>query len=275
VKRLISAIAAAVIIPGIALSGLAGPARAAKQVAHLEWLPMVSGSACAISPTCPAVSNGNKVSRGLRLDSSSHAEIRLDGRFQDLYGTIYTDDATHPYANGSVQFTDTSDPNVHINLLNVPTGNAGVPFAISVRGVHVIYISIVNNNYHEVVDVVASVATDAPAAQPARHPGAVTPLYPASGTPVPAGSKVLFTWKPYPGAAIYALHIWLTHRTGAKPLPAGVPVAASGTVRGRASYTWSDSGFPSGTYQYAILPLDAAGNAIGSWSQPVQIAIVG
>jgi hypothetical protein len=277
VKHIISAIAAAVvIIPGLALNGIAGPARAAKQIAHLEWLPMVSGSACVISPSCPATENSIPVRRGIRLDSSSHTEIRLDGRFQDLYGTAYLDDDSATYASIYLDFVDTSDSAKRVTLLHIRVfRDRGVPFAFSVRGVRDLLIDPSGDNGHAMADIVASVATDAPAAQPATHPGAVTPRYPANGTPVPAGSRVLFTWKPYPGAAIYALHIWLTHRPGAKPLPAGVPVAASATASGHTSYTWNDRGFPSGTYQCAILPLDATGNAIGTWSQPVQFAIVG
>lgn len=100
------------------------------------------------------------------------------------------------------------------------------------------------------------------------------PLYPIGNTGVPADSKVLFAWKPYTGAVNYTFHIWLVKQSGTVALTPATPNTASTTIFRKTSYTWTNHGFLAGTYQYALMPLDANGNTLAGWSRPAQIQIV-
>ena len=252
-------------------------ARATGGIAHLEWLPLISGSACSISATCPAVSNGNRVGRGLRIDSTSHTTIRLDGRWSTVYGTLYFDDSSSSGITIGVTFVDvsTSIPQTLVQL-QVSRSTGGVPFAFSVRGVKELLIS-PSSYYHGVLDVVGSAASDQPAPQPA-HPTtsrpSVVPITPTGNTFEPFDSRVLFNWHPFAGADNYALQLWLTKRSGSTPLGHATPLTFSATVHGATLYAWNDHGFPQGEYNYRLLPLDGLGNPIGDWSAPVHFTIV-
>jgi len=252
-------------------------ARATGGIAHLEWLPLISSSACSISATCPAVSNGNRVGRGLRIDSTSHATIRLDGRWSTVYGTLYFDDSSESNAALEVSFVDVSATAQQTLLqLQVTRSTGGVPFAFSVRGVKDLLIN-PPSYYHGVLDLVGSAASDQPAPQPA-HPAssrpAVVPISPTGNTFEPFDSRVLFDWHPFAGADNYALQLWLTKRAGSAALWHATPLTFSATVHGATLYAWNDHGFPQGEYDYRLLPLDGLGNPIGDWSTPAHFTIV-
>jgi len=101
----------------------------------------------------------------------------------------------------------------------------------------------------------------------------VVPRYPTSNAGVPANSKVLVGWQPFPGARNYLFHVWVVNIDASATITAKTPLAFSATVYHGAKYTWDDTGFPTGTYQYALLPLDAKSKALAGWSAPTQITI--
>jgi hypothetical protein len=101
----------------------------------------------------------------------------------------------------------------------------------------------------------------------------VVPRFPTGNAGVPAESKVLFAWKPFPRATNYAIHIWLVGLSGSAVLTPTTPFSFSGSVYHKTSYTWNDRGFPPGTYQYSLLPLDDSGHNLAGWSTPVQFTI--
>jgi len=84
---------------------------------------------------------------------------------------------------------------------------------------------------------------------------------------------VLFGWQSFPGAANYAFHIWMVSQSGSATISGSTPLTFAATVHSKTSYTWDDHGFLPGTYQYALLPLDAKGKALAGWSAPVQITV--
>ena len=102
----------------------------------------------------------------------------------------------------------------------------------------------------------------------------VVSRYPTVGAGVPANSKVLVGWQSFPSASNYLFHVWVTSTDASVTLTAKTPLAFSATVYHSISYTWDDTGFPTGTYQYALLPLDAKGKALAGWSAPTQITSV-
>jgi len=104
-------------------------------------------------------------------------------------------------------------------------------------------------------------------------PTAVVSRYPAANAGVPANSKVLVGWNAFPGATNYLFHVWVVNTDASATITAKTPLAFSATVYHSTKYTWDDTGFPTGTYQYALLPLDARGKALAGWSAPTQITI--
>jgi hypothetical protein len=101
----------------------------------------------------------------------------------------------------------------------------------------------------------------------------IVPRFPTGNAGVSAGSKVLFAWQPFPRATNYAIHIWLVGLSGSAVLTPTTPFSFSGSVYHKTSYTWNDRGFPPGTYQYSLLPLDDGGHNLAGWSTPVQFTI--
>jgi hypothetical protein len=113
----------------------------------------------------------------------------------------------------------------------------------------------------------------------APAPGAATTgkyvslLYPTGNAGLPPNSPVRFAWKPFANAHNYLLHIWIVKQSGSVPITPTTRVTLSTLVYGKTTYTWNDRNFPAGTYAYAVLPLDADGNALAPWSPAAQMNI--
>ena len=90
---------------------------------------------------------------------------------------------------------------------------------------------------------------------------------------MPANSKVLVGWNAFPGATSYLFHVWVVGADASATITAKTPLTFATTVYRSTKYTWDDTGFPTGTYQYALLPLDAKGKALAGWGAPTPITI--
>jgi hypothetical protein len=112
-------------------------------------------------------------------------------------------------------------------------------------------------------------------AAPTPKPGTgqVVPLSPLGDAHITPNTAVRFAWKPFAGAQGYLLHIWIVRQTGSVALTATTAATLSTLVFGQASYSWNDRGFLAGTYAYALLPLDANGNALATWSPASQFTL--
>src|SRR5437764_3973260 len=58
----------------------------------------------------------------------------------------------------------------------------------------------------------------------------VVPRFPTGNAGVPADSKALFAWQPFPRATNYAIHIWLVGLSGSAVLTPTTPFSFSGSA---------------------------------------------
>lgn len=153
----------------------------------------------------------------------------------------------------------------------------GVPASLLRVGRNLVVIHAINNAGADFLDAQVTGYIPPHAALPPApvvQGRQVMPIAPTAGVPVAAGSKVVFLWKPFRGAANYALHIWLVKQAGTVTVGPGIPTEFSTTIYGRTDYGWNDQRFLPGSYQYSLLPLDRHGNPLAGWSKAVQFQVV-
>ncbi len=137
------------------------------------------------------------------------------------------------------------------------------------RGVQFLTMSL-DGRLADVANDIVGTATTGPLA-----PTRVTPQYPTGGAGVPANSRVQVAWQPFPGAANYLFRVWLVSPHRPVTLTSRTPVTVSTLVYHATTYTWNNAGYPAGSYQYQILPLNERGTALGVWSEPITITVFG
>jgi hypothetical protein len=226
-----------------------------------------------ISPSQPASYHGRPITHGIQIPGSdsgeAHVRYQLGLRYVQLFGAIYGDDKNT--ATGS--YFDVYDTSHTVDLSQArllyryefKEADGSAKFNIDVRGVNFITLRPEGGSMW---DLVAYLSTGTLA------PTQVKPLYPIRNTGVPAGSRVLFGWQPFPGAANYIFHIWLVKSSGNQPFTPATPASLSVTIHGKTTYTWDDHGFLPGIYQYDLLPLDSKGTSLAAWSNLQQITLV-
>jgi len=239
-----------------------------------------------ITPQQPATANGQSINRGLRLTAllqtngtsfcssgdsvNSYITFDLGGRYSLLAGTLYHDDrATLSTVYLSISIKDKNGIAHTLKTISVGTGGR-VSFQVKIAGDQSLTLSAPvavssgNNTISSIADIVATVL------YPIKT---VASVYPLRNTILPAGTSIVFIWKPFSGAAAYSLLIWMVKQAGHTPISAATPLMFSKTILGKTTYTWNNAGFLPGTYKYDILPLDAYGNALGDTSAPIQIKV--
>ncbi len=237
----------------------------------LDSLPLVSDSnnASILTVQNPGHYRDLTLNSGVELSQggcggTATATFRLHGTYDELSGTIYY---TQSVAYGArLVIYDNSDP-AHQRALYNTTLNGLVQkrFSVRVRGVD--YLTLSAPGGCGSVDVVATLSIGS------LPPTTVVSRYPTANAGVPANSKVLVGWNAFPGATNYLFHVWVVNTDASATITAKTPLAFSATAYHSTRYTWDDTGFPTGTYQYALLPLDAKGKALAGWSAPTQITI--
>jgi hypothetical protein len=198
------------------------------------------------------------------------ATFRLHGKYDELSGVIYDTYNDSTDAGLSFVIYDSSDPaNKRVLYSTTVHGLDQTHFSVRVRGVD--YLSLFSNYSGGCgswpLDIVATLSIGT------LPPTAVVSRYPAANAGVPANSKVLVGWQPFLGATNYLFHVWVVNTDASATITAKTPLAFSATAYHSTKYTWDDTGFPTGAYQYALLPLDAKGKALAGWSAPTQITI--
>jgi len=198
------------------------------------------------------------------------AEFNLHGKYDELSGAFYNEGPASDDTPG-VTIEDASNPNQKQTLYSTGLTPAGqAHFRIRVQGVaYVVLTKDYKCNDNSNVDSVATLSSGS------LPPTQVVPCFPTGNAGEPANSRVRFGWQPFPGAANYAFHIWMISQSGTVAITPSTPVTLSTLVYHKTTYMWDDHGFLPGTYQYALLPLDATGKALAGWGTPVQITIAG
>jgi len=269
-------IACLIAIPSVTFGPSSRIARAAAPrytSVPLDSLPLVdsdSSGGSILTVQNPGHYRDITLNSGVQLDhggcgGSPTATFRLHGTYDELSGTIYN---TNNYSNETPPFViyDSSDPAHKRALYNATlNGLDQRRFSVRVRGVDYLTLSELGG-----CDQVYIVATLSIGSLP---PTAVVSRYPAANAGVPANSKVLVGWNAFPGATNYLFHVWVINTDASATITAKTPLAFSATAYHSTKYTWDDTGFPTGAYQYALLPLDAKGKALAGWSAPTQITI--
>ncbi len=277
-KRL-TLIVVSLIIPCVALSSSIRVAQASNL--HAKTIPLESqhivanNGATVISPDSNSFPNyqDTPIKRGLLIHKENHVEIQLDKKFDTLSGTIYAIECSEPLVFSIANGNNSTSPTV---IFRTPPGfNGEKYFSVSVRGVTVLFLdnkSSCNDTQAVVVADLTPSSSSSPSSTPRQFPQVVA-RYPTNNAGVPANSKVLIGWNSYPGAVNYLFHVWVVSTDPSAIITAKTPLAYSATVYRSTKYTWDDSGFPTGTYQYALLPLNAKGKALAAWSTPTQVTI--
>ncbi len=278
-KRLAAIIVACLIaIPGVTFGPNSRIARAdvpRYTSVSLDSLPLVqsdSYNASILNVQNPSHYRDMTLNSGVRLSfdncqASAIATFHLQRKYDELSGIIYNED-NDTSTSASFTVTDSSDPTQKRSIYSTHIkGLAHTPFHVQVRGVD--YISLLLGGFG-CSFALSTVATLSIGSLP---PTTVVSRYPAANAGVPANSKVLVGWQPFPGASNYLFHVWVVNTDASATITAKTPLAFSATAYHSTKYTWDDTGFPIGTYQYALLPLDAKGKALAGWSAPTQITI--
>ncbi len=230
----------------------------------LDSLPLVEPESHGAQIVTSATYRGTTLTGGLALASGNGTAVfHLNHNYDELSGVVYD---THTDNAATFLVYDTSDPS-HPRLLFShhldPLAHA--PFRVQVRNLD--YISVATNSWDLFVQGTLSTGSLPPTAT------TVVSRYPTANAGVPANSKVLVGWQPFPGATNYLFHVWVVNTDASATITAKTPLAFSATAYHSTRYTWDDTGFPTGAYQYALLPLDAHGKALAGWSAPTQITI--
>jgi len=293
-----AALACLVVLPCLIVgpSGIAYARGLRYKAVSLDSLPLVqsdSGGANILTPGSPGhyrdmtINNGVQLSgncydnyneclgHGVQLSGNCHgsvAEFNLQRKYDEFFGTIY-DEFTDTGDTAHMTVYDASNPNQKHALYRMSLPGLGqVHFRIRVRGVTYVLLAQdteCNVSVHPPsnLDVVATLSIGS------LPPTQVVSRFPTGNAGEPANSKVLFGWQPFPRAVNYAFHVWLISQNGSAAITKYTPVTYSTLVYHTTSYTWDDHGFLPGTYQYALLPLDARGKALAGWGTPVQITL--
>jgi len=241
----------------------------------LDSLPLLdseSSNAHILTIQNPGHYRATTLNSGVQLggcdgNNAATATFRLHGKYDELSGIIYYEytDTSH-----SLPFViyDNGDP-AYKRVLYSATVNGldQKSFRVRVRGVDYLSLFGNGNTCDANLDVVATLSIGT------LPPTTVVSRYPAANAGVPANSKVLVGWQPFPGASNYLFHVWVVNTDASATITAKTPLAFSATAYHSTKYTWDDTGFPTGAYQYALLPLDAKGKALAGWSAPTQITI--
>jgi hypothetical protein len=218
---------------------------------------------------------GQTIASGVQLAcngplGSVRAEFHLGGQYDQLDLTLSNED---PNTTVAILINDKSDPAHPRQLYTTNLVALGqVRPRIRVSGVQ--FLTIEQPTTCSTVDVQGTLTKGTPLTKRPTPMTQVVARYPTGNAGVPAGSKVLFGWQPFPRATNYAIHLWLVGLSGSAVLTRTMPFSFSGSVYHKTSYTWNDAGFPPGTYQYSLLPLDDRGHNLAGWSTPVQFTIV-
>lgn len=121
--------------------------------------------------------------------------------------------------------------------------------------------------------VLIAIGVTTPRGPRAPSPAQVVARDPVVVTQPRARRAVLFAWRPFPRAAIYALHVWMIAPGKPSALAPGTPLTFSTAIYRGLSYTWTDRAFPPGAYRYSLLPFDAHGRALAPWSPSARIVV--
>ncbi len=248
------------------------------------------GNVSILTAQHPGYFNKNRVNRGVQLYSSIYngnycsdavsfstsITYALNGKYDALVGALYYDDNANTDSSLDISIID--DVGKTTSLWNQTVGSAG-QLSVNIGGLHTAQTLILTQynsypeglgvpapvrNYVKIVDLVATLLT------PKLY---VTLVYPLANTVLPAGASVAFVWKPFPGAAGYDLHIRMVKQSGNTAISSISQIELSTLIHGATTFTWNDSTFLHGTYQYDITPLDLYGNLLGQPSSPIQISI--
>jgi hypothetical protein len=238
-------------------------------VTRLETLPVTDDDGSSmLSPTAPGLSGPDRLGRGILLIShpcAAYASFAFDRPYEWLTGLAYLDNRS-PSPKNVFDIDDSTTPPVRTFFHSVIYRDGHIAFAVRVHGLRAITVK-VNGCDQATVDVVADLSTG-----PLPQMG-VTADYPLDEVAVPIESTVLFSWEPFPGAVAYIIHGWLVGLDGGEHVSPATPLTWSAAVYGHTLYRWHDEGFAAGQYEYALLPLDAAGHPLAPWSTPVTIIL--
>ncbi len=234
----------------------------------LDSLPLVQGSyAHILTIQNPGHYRDMTLNSGVQLGgcNTSTATFGLHGKYDELSGTIYDENTNSDDSVPFVIYDSSDSANKRVLYSATVHGLDQKIFRVPVRGVD--YLSLFEGDCGSALDIVATLSIGS------LPPTTVVSRYPAVNAGVPANSKVLVGWQPFPGATNYLFHVWVVNMDASATITAKTPLAFSATAYHSTKYTWDDTGFPTGAYQYALLPLDAKGKALAGWSAPMQITI--
>jgi len=266
----------AVFFAALLFSASFSSVRAAGPPVPLEALPLIGGSGCAISPTCPGKAQSVALHHGLHIDGSSDAQIRLGGHYTSLGGAVYLDDSSNPQYL-TVYIYDTSGGAKRLIYEASITGTQSASFAIGVQGVDSIDINPAGTGRS--VDIVAALAPVGGVTSPSRAgstPGSaghgVTTVLPGPDITLSGATIVPFAWKPYPGAAAYFLQVWLSQAAPGQAIGHNRHLNVA-TTTASLHYELSTAGMPKGAYRWRIAALSARGALISPWTHEGSVTL--
>lgn len=237
-KRLTSVVLACLAtILGVAIEPSSHIARASElryKSVPLDSLPLVqsdSQNATILTPGNPGRYRDQTLNSGVQIrygtcngpGNGGYAEFDLSRKYGELSGTIYEDTDTDRSGTSRLTIYDATDPsNKHMLYgIDVP-GHGQAHFRIRVSDVG--YLLLHQDTGCTSLDFVATLSIGSPL------PTQVVPRYPTGNAGVPAESKVLFGWQPFPYATNYALHIWLTGLSGSITMTNATPLTFAATI---------------------------------------------
>lgn len=242
----------------------------------LESVPILSNNGVApLSPDNPGHYQTNPITHALKFSTKQRILLQLGKKFDALSGTLYNDDDSG--YGGMLVSSDATNPNdVKVISRIFSEVKTEKVIMVQVRGIGILEIDVVNGDKFLSLGYYDLVANLTPTVVPSSTPvklRQVIPRYPTGNAAVAAESEVPFAWQPFPGTANYAFHIWMVSQSGSATITGSTPLTFAATIHDKTSYIWDDHSFLPGTYQYALLPLDAKGKALARWSAPTQITV--
>jgi len=258
------------VLANLGVPSVAG-ATGAPPTTPLESLTFVTSiGTTADSPTHPGRYLGHPILRGLEIGPAQFSSVTfaLGGQYEVLTGIVYVNDAQKSVGSFAISGVDTHGSRSSLYSISLaPKKQAS--FKISTHGLASLTLGLGATG---LFDVVADLTGESKAPVAPTGPQVLV-RYPVGGAGVAAGTKVPFAWQPFARASSYVLQLWLVQQTGTTPINASTPVTLSTLVFQNTSYVWDTTGFLPGVYQYDLIPLDAAGNALAPRNNPQQITL--
>ncbi len=289
-RRVVIVLACLMLMLGGALAPSARIVRAgelqAANVVPLEALSAVdSGGVSVISPSNTASYHGSVIKRGLKFSVYSnpacesqrcgpYTKIQLGLKFSYLQGAIYGDDKNMSSGHNFIIYdtTHTTDLGKARSLYEfaITENDVRGSFKIDVHAVN--FITIVVDSPDPILDLVAQLGTGSSAPSPAPSRGASVSLSFPADKSIVTGNGLPFVWKPYPHAAAYLVHVWLTKADPGQTITASTIATAASTAVGTRA-TISTTGMPKGLYQWDVAAINASGQMIAGWSAPRSVQL--